>query len=358
MPQRQRVTWAQLRVGLMVIISLAILAIGIFFISGQVGFFTRRYTLKCYLSSAGGLREGAEVRLAGIAIGNVQRLTITSFPEPERAVEVDMRVSRAYQSQIRADSVATMETVGLLGDSYVEISRGSSEQPVVQNNGSVKSSEEADIKRVVQNANDVITNLRDLSATLNNITGQIHSGRGSIGKLIYDSSFYNRLNDTTAGIQRLTTRVENGQGTLGKLMADETLYDRTVSAIDRLNQVIDDVQHGNGSMAKFISDPSVYNNVKDVTAKANTLIDNVNQGQGTLGKLATDPQLYNRMNETFDRMNVISTRIEQGQGTLGRLSTDPTLYNNLSYSSQSLKDFLTEFQKNPKKFLTLKLKIF
>jgi phospholipid/cholesterol/gamma-HCH transport system substrate-binding protein len=358
MPQRERVTWAQLRVGLMVIISLAILGIGIFFISGQVGFFTRRYTLKCYFSTAGGLREGAQVRLAGLAVGNVQHLSITSFPQPDRAVEVDMRVARAYQDLIRADSVATMETVGLLGEGYVNITRGSPEQPVVPDGGSVKSSEEADIKRVVQNANDVISNLRVLSSKLNDITGQIQSGKGSIGKLIYDPAFYNRLNDTTAGVQRLVTRVENGEGTLGKLMSDETLYQRSVAAINRLNDVIDDVQHGNGSLAKFISDPAVYNNVKEVTAKTNTLIDNINHGQGTLGKLATDPQLYNRMNDTLDHLNVISTRIVEGQGTLGKLSTDTTLYNNLSSSSDSLKEFLTEFRKNPKKYLTLRLRIF
>ena len=48
----------------------------------------------------------------------------------------------------------------------------------------------------------------------------------------------------------------------------------------------------------------------------------------------------------------------EGQGTLGRLSNDPTLYNNLSASSQSLKDFLTEFKKSPKKYLTVRLRLF
>ena len=50
--------------------------------------------------------------------------------------------------------------------------------------------------------------------------------------------------------------------------------------------------------------------------------------------------------------------MDQGQGTLGKLSTDPTLYNNLSESSQSLRDFLTEFRKSPKKYLTVKMHIF
>jgi phospholipid/cholesterol/gamma-HCH transport system substrate-binding protein len=342
----------------MVIIGLAILAIGIFFISGQEGFFRRRYTLKAYVTDAAGLRQGAQVSLAGVAVGSVERIEISPYPERARAVEIVMRVARAYQDQIRADSRASIETVGLLGDSYMDITRGSPGQEVIADGGVLISSEEADVKRVVQNANDVIVNLGALSAKLNDITGQIQSGKGSVGKLVYDQTLYNRLNKTTDTLDRMVTRVDQGQGTLGKLLADETLYGTTVATIDRLNKVIDDMQHGSGSFAKFVSDPSVYNNVNHLVTQANSLVDGINQGQGTLGKLAKDPQLFNRLNETFDHLNAVSTRIDQGQGTLGKLSTDPTLYNNLSQSSQSLRDFLTEFKKSPKKYLTLKLRVF
>jgi len=358
MPQQQRLKWTQLRVGTMVIIGLAIFALGIFFISGQEGFFRRRYKLKAYVTEAAGLRQGAQVSLAGVAVGSVERIEISPYAESARAVEIVMRVARAYQHQIRADSRASIETVGLLGDSYINITRGSPGQEVIADGGVLKTSEEADVKRVVQNANDVFTNLRVLSATLNNISSQVQSGKGSLGKLVYDQTLYNRLNKTTDSFDRMVTRVDQGQGTLGKLMADETLYGTTVATIDRLNKVIDDMQHGPGSLAKFVSDPSVYNNVNHLVTQANSLVDNINQGQGTLGKLAKDPQLYNRLNETFDHLNALSTRMDQGQGTLGKLSTDPTLYNNLSQSSQSLRDFLTEFKKSPKKYLTLRVRMF
>jgi phospholipid/cholesterol/gamma-HCH transport system substrate-binding protein len=98
--------------------------------------------------------------------------------------------------------------------------------------------------------------------------------------------------------------------------------------------------------------------VNQVIIRSNTLIDNINRGQGTLGKFATDPQLYTRMNETLDRLNTITKRIEQGEGTIGKLSTDPTLYSNLSESSKSLREFLTEFRKNPKKYLTIRVRLF
>jgi phospholipid/cholesterol/gamma-HCH transport system substrate-binding protein len=342
----------------MVIISLAILAMGIFLISGQVGFFSRRYTLKAYTSEAGGLREGAQVRLAGVAVGNLKRIQISPYPERARAVELVMAVARTYQNEIRADSIASIETVGLLGESYVNLTRGSPGQEVIPDGGVLKTSEEAGIKRVVQNANDVIENLRVLSAKFNDIAGQIQSGKGSLGKVVYDPTLYNRLDKTADTFERMATRIDQGEGTIGKLIADETLYNTTLATVDRLNKLVDDMHHGQGSLAKFVSDPSVYNNVNHLVAQGNSFLDNINQGQGTLGKFAKDPQLYDRMNQTFDNVDKISRRIEDGQGTLGKLSTDATLYNNLSDSSESLRDFLTEFKKNPKKYLSIKMHVF
>ncbi|MGD1104005.1 MAG: MlaD family protein [Terriglobia bacterium] len=358
MPQHERVQWAQLRVGVMVIVSLALFAIAVFFISGQVGFFTRHYTLKAYLPSAGDLREGAQVRLAGISVGNVAKIRISPYPDRQRAVELDLKIARTYQNEIRADSVASVETVGLLGDSYVDITRGTAGQEVIADGGAVKTAEKADIAAVVQNTNEVIMNLNALSAKLDDITTQIQAGKGSMGKLLYDQTLYNKMDATVSGAQSLVERAQRGEGTLGKLMSDETLYNRTVATLDRLNNVIDDVQHGEGSLAKFISDPSAYNNLNRLMANGNTLIAGINQGHGTLGKLAKDEQLYNRMNSTLAHMDTITARIDHGQGTLGKLSTDPTLFNNLRESSQSLKEFLADFRKNPKKYLSIKLHIF
>ena len=358
MPQRKQLTWTQLRVGVLIISGLIVLAVGIFFISGQVGFFTKNYSLKTYFSGAESLRDGAQVRLAGIVVGNVTGIKLSPYTDPSRAVQIDMKVSQKYKDQIRTDSVATIETVGLLGEAYVDISRGGPGTQPIPDGGVVKSHEEADMKQIVRNANDVVSNLRVLSSTLNDITKQIQHGQGSIGKLIYEENFYNNLNKTANEAQELMARVEQGHGTLGKLLNDEALYKRTVAAVDKVNDVLDEVQHGNGSAARFINDPSVYNNINQATKTANTLMTNINDSKGTLGKLIKDPSLYNHLNETAQHVDVITDRIDRGQGTLGRLSTDPAMYNNLLSASQSLRQFLTEFRTNPRRYLTLRLHLF
>ena len=358
MPERKQITWAKLRVGLLVLVGLVVFAVGVFFISGQTGIFTRKYTVRTYFSGAAGLRSGSQVRVAGVPVGVVEGIRISKFREPEKAVEVSMRIPVTYQYEIRATSDAALRTAGLLGDAYVDISRGDPDSPVVPDGGEVRSKEEPDIKAIMQNTNDVISNLRVLSAKLNDITGQIQTGKGTLGKAIYDEALYKRINAAADDMRELVARVNRGEGTIGKLMADETLYNRTVASIDRLNSVLDDVQSGKGTIAKFLNDPSVFNQVEQTVARANTLMENINKGQGTLGKLVTDPQLYNRVNESFGHISVITARIDQGQGTLGKLSTDPTMYNNLSASTLSLREFLAEFRKNPKKYLTIRVRLF
>lgn len=358
MPQRKEIQWTELRVGITVIVSLIVLGVGIFLISGQIGFLARKYTLRAYFATAAGLRPGSPVELAGIPVGSIKTVRISDSQDPRRAVEIVMRVGRSYQNQIRSDSVVNETTAGLLGETYLDITRGSQNQPVVPDGGEVGTHQEADIKQVMQNANDVVENLNVLSARLNDITNQITQGKGSIGKLLYDETFYNQLNSTVKSAQAIITSVHEGQGTIGKFLVDPTVYDKTVATLNRLNQFMDQAQNGPGTLGRFMNDPAVYNQLRDLSAKLNTMIDNINQGQGTLGKLVTDKQLYDHMNSAMAHVDTVTGRMEQGTGTLGKLSTDDTLYKNLSSSSESLREFLTEFRKNPRKYLTLHIRIF
>lgn len=342
----------------MVGIALLILVIGIFFISGQVSLLGGNYVLKAYFPQTKGLVTGAQVQLAGVPVGNVEQISLSSSQNPDQAVLVVMKISRRYQDDIRSDSVAQIETAGLLGEGFVNITRGSAGQPVLPPKAFVKTEQQADIREVMQNANDVLSNLSSLSSKLNEITGQITAGRGTIGKFIYNAALYNRLNGTISELQTVAGNLSAGNGTLGKLMTDDTLYNKLNSTVDRANQMLDQVQHGNGTIAKLMNDPSVYNNLNTTITRAQNLVASVNQGNGTLGKLVKDPQLYNHLNQAAENVNTITGRMAKGQGSLGLLSTDNRLYNNLAQSSQSLQQFLIEFRKNPKKFLTLRLHIF
>ncbi|HEV2499222.1 MAG TPA: MlaD family protein [Terriglobia bacterium] len=358
MPQRKELTWSQLRVGLMVAVALIILVVGLFFVSGHVGFFTSQYTLKAYFPEAQGLQAGAAVQLAGVPVGSVSDIRLSPYKDPKRAVLVVMRIGRRYQPDIRGDSVASIETAGLLGEGFVDITRGTVAAPEIAPSSEVKTQQSGDIKQIVQNANDVLTNLTDLSNKLNDVTNQITTGKGTVGKFIYDASLYNRMDDTVAKLQDLMDKVSRGQGTLGQLVSNDALIQKFNGTLDRANGLMDQIQHGNGTVGKLLNNPSVYDNLDKTITEARDLVTSINQGNGTLGKLAKDPQLFDRMNEAAANIDTITGRMAKGQGSLGLLSTDTKLYNNLTDSSESLREFLDEFRKTPKKYLTLHVHVF
>jgi phospholipid/cholesterol/gamma-HCH transport system substrate-binding protein len=159
---RKRLAWAELRVGILVISSFTILAVAIVLISGGTGFFTEKYELKTFLASASGLRKGSLVWLAGLEVGNVSAVTISTSTDSNRAVEVTMQVEKRYSQTIGEDSVATLGSIGLLGDKYIDISRRSPSARPIPPGGEVKGSAEADIKKIMQNSNDLVANLGDL----------------------------------------------------------------------------------------------------------------------------------------------------------------------------------------------------
>jgi phospholipid/cholesterol/gamma-HCH transport system substrate-binding protein len=358
MPQRKQLQWAQLRVGVMVTVALLLFAVGVFFISGSVGFLTTKYMLKTYMSGASGVREGAQVRLAGIPIGNVTVVKLSPYRDPNRVVEVDMKIAKKYQGRIRSDSVVTVDTAGLLGEAFLDISPGNESKPVVPPGGELRLQDTPDIKDVMQNADDVITNLRAITNRLGDISNQISSGQGTIGKLIYDPSMYNRMDRAVNQVSSLVDQVQSGNGSLGKLVADPTLYNQLLATVNKANGLMDNLQHGGGTVPRLLNDPSLYNNINSTVKKADAAIDKLNTSTGTLGKLINDPSLYKKVNDTFGHLDSVVGRMDRGQGSLGLLSTNDKLYNSLSESARSLSQFLKEFQQNPKKYLTVHVKIF
>src|SRR2546422_7134272 len=92
MAQRRSLAWTELRVGILVITSFALLALGIFFIGGSSGFLTPKDNGFSYFQNANKLKAGAEVQLEGVTIGNVRKGSISTQADPEKDGEVEMRV--------------------------------------------------------------------------------------------------------------------------------------------------------------------------------------------------------------------------------------------------------------------------
>lgn len=355
MASKKQITWAELRVGLLVLASLTILAVGIFYITGAGGFWVPRYRLKAYLPEASGLRTGAPVRLAGVEIGWVEKVGLSPFvSDPARTVEVLMRVDRRYQNEIRTDSGASLQTEGLLGERVVEIKRGVTGTPIPPN-GVVPGVEEPSIKRIVERTDEVMSNLSLLSGKINSIVERVEGGEGTIGKLINDDTVYRRINTAVSDIATMSAKAARGEGSLGKLMASDELYNKTNNAVTRLDHISEDIESGKGTLGKIIHDPSAYDHAKHLLERADAMVTDVHEGKGSLGKLVKDEKLYNDTQTTFSNLSRITSRIDQGEGSAGKFFRDPRLYENFNDLTVEFRGLVTDFRKNPNRFLRIKL---
>jgi phospholipid/cholesterol/gamma-HCH transport system substrate-binding protein len=356
-PSQKQLKWSQLRVGLTVLIASITLGVLTFLMSGTTGFFTPKITLKSYFDNAGGLRVGAPVRLAGVDVGNIKSVRIV--PErPSTPVEITMKVTTKYRSAMRKDSVTSLSTAGVLGETYIDIDSSHAKAPEVTDGDTLSTRETPDIQDVVRSSQGTLQNLDALLKRTDRILAFVESGQGSIGKLIYDPTLYNRFAETVNEFKGIVDQIRNGEGSLGKLVSNDDAYNKVIAAIDKVNLMIDDLQQGKGTAGKFLKDPNLYNNANETVANVKKLTDDINAGKGTLGKLAKDEALAKKLDTTISKLSILTDRLEAGEGTAGRLFKDPSLYNNTDQMLIETRQLVKAIREDPKKYLTFRVKIF
>lgn len=359
MPSQKQLKWSQLKVGITVLVASTILAILILLMSGTGGILTTKILLKSYFDNAGGLRVGAPVRLQGVDIGNVTRIRVVADPSRQLTpVEVTMKVSTRFHANLRKDSLTTLSTSGVLGETYVDIDSAKARGSEAQEGDVLGTRETPQLEDVVRASQSTLQNLDALEKRADRILAFVESGQGSIGKVIYDAALYNRLNSTIAQFQSLVADVANGKGSLGKLLVDDELYRKANATIDKVNLIIDDLNAGKGSAGKLLKDPTFYNNANDTIANIKKLTDDVNAGKGALGKLARDEEFANKLQNTMNKLSALSDRLNSGEGTVGKLLQDPSVYDNTNQLLLESRDLIKAVRQNPKKYLTIHLKIF
>jgi phospholipid/cholesterol/gamma-HCH transport system substrate-binding protein len=358
LPSQQQVKWSELKVGVLVLVALVALTALIFLMSGNTGgFFQGHIAVRSYFENSAGLKVGAPVNLDGVTIGSVKSIRIA----PQRQltpVEVVMRISKTYQPMLKSDAKSSLDTIGVLGDTVVDINGKFATGSPVQNNGELKTTETPNLTDVIKSSQGTIEQLNTILAKVDNLVNALNGGKGSIGQLINNPALYNKALTTLNQLQALVDSVSKGQGSIGKLVTDDTLYNRANDTVGRLQHIANELDSGQGTMGKLLKDPTLYNNLKQSSQNLNQILVQINSGKGAIGMLTKDPQFARKLNDTVTKLNSVLTQVDSGQGTIGKLLKDPTLYNHADQVMANSSDLVTAIRKNPKKYLTIHMKLF
>jgi phospholipid/cholesterol/gamma-HCH transport system substrate-binding protein len=357
-PSQQEVQWSQLKVGVLVVVAAAALTALVFLMSGSTGgIFTGKITLRSYFENAAGIKEGAPVNLEGVTIGNVSKVRIV----PDRKmtpVEVTMKIGAKYRDAVHTDSTSSLETIGVLGDTVVDINSKSATGPPIQNNGELKTNETPNLSDVIKSSQGTIEQLNTILAKVDHLADSLNSTKGSIGELINNPDLYNKAVTTLNQLSQLVDTVANGKGSIGKLVADDTLYNHINDTVSKLDQMATSLDEGKGTIGKLLKDETLANNLNQSVSSANQLLADINAGKGGLGMIAKDPQFAAKLRDTVDKLDSVLNRVDNGEGTVGQLVRNPSVYNNLDQTLTETRGLLAAIRENPKKYLTFHVKIF
>lgn len=370
MNEAQRERGLKLRVGIFVLVSLAAFLGMIYALGARARLFEARYTVHADFAEVGGLAEGATVRLAGVQIGRVTRVHLPG--QPGGKVRVDLTIASRFADRIRKNSVARIETQGLLGDKIVEITVGTAEAPVVPPGDTLPARDPTDIAQVISGSADTVKSvsaladgLRQTVQALNQskiiddvagaaasarrttdqlarISTEVEKGQGWAHALVYEEPVaLRRLNDLLAKTQTVLDRIERGEGAVGVLASSQSTEAarKFVAAMDRIGRMAEAGGGEAGLLPSLLFDPqykAVLDDLRVVTHNLRDVSDRVVGGRGTLGSLVQDTPDDGGLRLAMQDLRVavanlrgITEKLNDGEGTLGALIADPSIYERL-----------------------------
>ncbi len=380
MPQHKQASFAGLRVGILVLVSLAILLLVIFAVSGDIKLpgISRTTIVKTGMSSVDGLRKGAEVRLSGKKVGSVKEINfsnqIPTDPSAPNNIEIVMEIDGRLDGQsaierIRTDSKAVLKSAGVLGDNVIDITPGTVKGNPIRSGDRIDSAEQKSVGDILNAANTAMGNLNAISDDIKAMTASLRAGKGSVGKFLNDEAFYVNLDRTVRRAEELVQEIKQGPGTVGRLVSDPTLYNQTSDTIASLRKLSDQISNqlnsNKGTIGKLFNEDDIYRKADTLVASLNKTSERlertamrIENGEGTVGRLIKDEQLYVDARDAVGTLKALAARLDKGEGTAGLLLRDERLYNNVNNLSAEMTKLLYDFRQNPKKYLSVKVALF
>ncbi len=288
------------RVGLFFLLGVALIWVTFETLSDGKIFKDNGYTLVAGFENLKELKQGDEVRMAGVKIGSVEKTRLAG-----RRAEAILRVEPGIK--IASDATATIVMAGLIGTNYISVDLGTPGSPALADGAELHTKVTADINTIMSE----IGNLgQKLEGALASITDSMKGKDGEPGlfqkidKLV--SANTESTTVTLSNLRDITTKLKDGEGTLGKLINDPKLHDDLLATVAEIKSAAADA--------------------KIFVTETQGILAQVKSGKGALGTLLYDEESAANIKATVKNFHDVSDKIARGEGTLGKLLNDDALY--------------------------------
>lgn len=292
---KKQLKWSKLKVGLVVTISLVILFLTIFFAGNIQDIFSPKVQIKAQIKDVMGLRRGSPVWYSGIEVGSVKTIEL----HPQYGTLVTMSIDQDALKFIKKDSKASVLTMGLLGDMYVEISSGSHDAESIKPGDIIEGETQIAIKDIVNASSQSLKTITQFVGKLESLLEKFEKSEGTVAKILTDPSVYNNLKDTTETLTEVVKDFKESQGSLRLFIEDPSIYKRVLNATSSLEEFTTKLNEGSGTLRMLVEDPEIYENLNKASQQLSSILENINTGEGVAGSLVSDKELAIEMKDTL-----------------------------------------------------------
>ncbi len=348
---KKQLAWSALKVGTVITVGLITLLATVFFAGNIEQILSPKEILKFDIADVGGLRRGSPVWFAGLEVGGVKSIDL----HPEYGTVVTILINRDVLKYLRKDSRAVIQTMGLLGDKYVELGPGTSGSAPLRPGDMISGITELSMQKVMATGAISLQKLNEVIEHLGSLAIKIEKGEGTLARLLSDPSLYNNLKDASARIASVAADVQSGKGTLGKMIEDDALYGKLLATADSFERFSFTLKNSKGTLNRLIEDSSLYDRLLGAASSVEAFSLKLNNGKGTLNRLAEDPRLYENLVQASEHLASILESIDSGKGTAGTLVRDEELARELADTIRELKALTADIRKNPRNYFKFSL---
>jgi len=303
---KKQLRWSKLKVGLVLTLALLILVVAVFFAANIQSLLISKVELKIQFTDVMGLRKGAPVWILGIEEGSVKNIKL----DPAYGVVVTVSVNRSSLKFVSKQSQATIMTMGLLGDKYIELSAGPPQGESIGPSEMIKGSVETGLKNMMGTVDVAIEKMGQFIERMDNLVTKIEQGQGTIAKFLNDPTLYNNLTEASRHLSAVLADVRNSRGTLKLLIDDPSLYNKALATASSVEDFSKKLNESAGTLKKMIEDPELYGNLNKASSQLSSILEGIERGKGVAGTLIRDEELVKDLRDVLAEFRKLSTEIE------------------------------------------------
>lgn len=329
-----------------------LLVLLIVLLTGKSPFIAKEIPLHAFMPNSAGLGEGDGVRINGISAGRVTRVSLSSDPNPQRAVRIDLAIAKKMQKQVPEDSMATVNSDSpMSGGMFLQITKGTS-QKTIQAGEELAAPGTPQLNQLVSQGYSVLDASQKLLNSVSGIVGQVEDGKGTAGKFLTDQAFREKAQSMANQVQKLGNTLNNRMTTIQQIAKNAG------GVGTRLDGLYAGVQKGEGSTGMLLTNSKLRSDANDGMAQWKTLYARVSSGDGTVGQLLPQGKVGKQLSATLSKGATTVDKVQSGQGSVGQFLVNPSLQDSINGTTREAHEIMKEFRTNPKKFFRIRVQIF